>query len=832
MSKKETDTNLDVSRRNFLKTVLYTSPVLLFGPGRLFAWDKIKPLYKPKLVPTSRKIRIAQVGVFHRGGDDLNAFKKFSKTQVEYVGFADVLFTKPDATMEGFPGVPCYTDYRQMLEELHDKIDAVVVCTPDHSHFPAIVHAMLLGKHVYVEKPLAQNVYECRLAEKVAKATGVVTQLGNQGHSAAGTFQFEDWVNAGLIKNVRKIDAWMTLSRRWHGWKLKAYPNDQIPPVGYDWDQWLSRRPFRPYSDKLIDGNWRCWYDFGDGCMGDWGAHILDAIHQYLKLGQPYEIHTTTYGPSDLYYPQGSVITFRFRARGNMPPLELRWFDGQGNLPHPIPAGYKNKMGKVGSLIYSEDYIIRGRSHGALYNIIDQNKAKALQNSGKIPPLRKHLSSHHHNFLNACQGIEPANSPFEVGAPLSELLCLGCIGQRYPGTLKYDAENMVITNNPKANEMLKGPEVRKNWGAYDKGKLVKSKKAMIKLPSKVQWQNLIDTTMSKWENPYDWGNYEVTDGVVALSSQKAKWFLLTKKTYDNFIFEAEVKMPVKKGNSGFMFRCQKKKNRVWGYQAEVDTSDRKWSGGLYDEGRRMWFISPNRDHAGSKAAAQVSIDKFRARAGDCFKQGQWNKYRIECIGDSIKIYVNGTLTTNIRDGWDMAGYIGLQHHGEKGLIYRFRNVRIKELGAGGQIYYPHREKAAYLAAASGAVRNTLQGTVYEAETVIMKNGTKAAKNQKGYQGKGFADMAGAGSYVNFDNVLAGNTGIYKLTFRYAANDNRRACNLVVNGRKIGIIRFPSTGSWNKWKTIDVKTTLKKGSNSVKLVAIKAGPNIDAMAVNN
>ncbi|MHC4882137.1 MAG: gfo/Idh/MocA family oxidoreductase, partial [Planctomycetota bacterium] len=217
--------------------------------------------------------------------------------------------------------------------------------------------AMLLGKHVYVEKPLAQNVYECRLVEELTKACpGVVTQLGNQGHSGFGTIQFGQMVEAGLIKNVKRIDAWMNKSRRWHGWTYTDYPNE-IPPLGYDWDQWLSRRPFRPHSEKMTGGNWRCWYEFGCGCMGDWGAHILDAYHRYLKLGQPYEITTKVTGPSDLYYPQASVITFKFKARGDMPALELNWYDGQGNTA-PRPAGYKGQMGKPGSLLYLDNGVL------------------------------------------------------------------------------------------------------------------------------------------------------------------------------------------------------------------------------------------------------------------------------------------------------------------------------------------------------------------------------------------------------------------------------------------------------------------------------------------
>jgi predicted dehydrogenase len=812
----------DVSRRTLLKTILYTPPILMFGPKGLFADEDIKPLYQPNMITPGKKIRLAQVGVFNRGGQDLEIFAK-ETSQVEFKAFADVLFTSHDYQMTGFPGVPCYQDYRQMLEEMHDQIDAVIVGTPDHSHFPVLMHAMLLGKHVYSEKPLAQNVYECRLLEKAAKACGVVTQLGNQGHSDAGTIQFGQWVEAGLIKNVKRIDAWMTKSRRWHGWTFTEYP-EAIPPAGYDWDQWLSRRPFRPYSDKLVDGNWRCWYEFGDGCMGDWGAHVLDAYHRYLKLGQPYEITTKVMGPSDLYYPQGSVITFKFKARGDMPALELNWYDGQGNLPE-TPDGYTGNMGPVGSLAYTDNAVVSGTSHGANYHFALNEKLEAMEKAGELPRPKDNLPDHYKNFLNACQNIEPANSPFDgVGGPLSEMLCLGCIGQRFGGTLKYDVDTMTITNNDEANAMLKGPAVREGWGSYDKMALVKSKKAQIQKPDQVQWDNLIDATMSRWENPYDWGQADVKDGVVSLTTDVKKWFLLTKEEYANFVFEGEIKMPVGEGNSGFMFRCQKDKNKVWGYQAEVDTADdRKWSGGLYDEARRNWFVSPNRDNADTPEEKTASIAAFRERAGDCYKQGQWNTYRVVCIGDHIQIYVNGTLTTDVYDSMDLKGYIGIQHHGEKGLVYQFRNLRIKDLGAGGEIYYPHRENAA-----AGAVASKMPGDIYEAEDAKLA-GCKKADNQKGFQGTGFVDFAGSGGSVEWDNILADNPGEYTLTFRYASVGNR-PCDLSVNGDNQQTLKFTDTAGWNSWKTIAVKATLKKGGNFVKVAAIKAGPNLDALAV--
>lgn len=206
-----------------------------------------------------------------------------------------------------------------------------------------------------------------------------------------------------------------------------------------------------------------------------------------------------------------------------------------------------------------------------------------------------------------------------------------------------------------------------------------------------EWVNMFDGKMlAGWHNPYAWGKAEMVNGEVHLTSDKGKWFLCTEKQYADFILEGEVNVP--EGNSGFMFRCHVATNKVFGYQAEVDPSDRKWSGGLFDEGRRKWFVSPNRDAAKSKEDAAKSVEAFRKRAGDSFKSGEWNTYRIECRGKSIKIYVNDTLCSDVEDDMDAQGYIGIQHHGEKGKVYRFRNIRIKVLKEASQDVTPQEKK--------------------------------------------------------------------------------------------------------------------------------------------
>ena len=179
-------------------------------------------------------------------------------------------------------------------------------------------------------------------------------------------------------------------------------------------------------------------------------------------------------------------------------------------------------------------------------------------------------------------------------------------------------------------------------------------------------------TLEGWRNPYAWGKSEVVNGEIHLTANK-KFFLVTEKTYSDFVFEGEVLLPEGTANSGFLFRAQVEPNKAFGYQAEVDGDpNRNWSGGLYDEARRMWFISPDKKNPESIAA-------FKKRAGDTFKRNEWNHYRITCVGSKLKIEVNGVVTTEVEDKVDASGVIGIQHHGEKGQTYRFRNLRIKEL---------------------------------------------------------------------------------------------------------------------------------------------------------
>lgn len=188
------------------------------------------------------------------------------------------------------------------------------------------------------------------------------------------------------------------------------------------------------------------------------------------------------------------------------------------------------------------------------------------------------------------------------------------------------------------------------------------------------WTVLFDgQSLEGWYNPYDWGEAEVVDDEIHLRANE-KFFLVTEDTYDDFVFEGEVRVPDRESNSGFMFRAQVDTNRVYGYQAEVDPSERAWSGGLYDEGRRGWLHPAEGD--------SIAGVNFREEHGEAFTPDGWNRYRIRAVGDSLKISVNGERTTAYRDTVDSEGRIGIQHHGEDGKVYRFRNLRIREVEAG------------------------------------------------------------------------------------------------------------------------------------------------------
>jgi predicted dehydrogenase len=363
--------------------------------------------------------------------------------------------------------VPVFRDFRAMFEKAGASVDAVVVATADHSHFPVAMQAMRQGKHVYVEKPLAQTFREVDLLMAAARETGVVTQMGNQGHSGNNYFQFQAWTEAGIIRDVTKIVAFMNSARRWHGWKVDGWPTGEPVPPGMDWDGWSAARPVRPFSTRLHPQTWRGWFDYGTGAFGDWGAHILDTAHQFLDLGLPHTIEAVRRdGANEFIFPQASTIRFDFAARGSMPPVEVFWHDGVENRP-PLPAELgpaATLTEREGKFIYSKELVFKGGTHGDTLRIVPEERMKEM--AAALPKIGGGFSDHAMNFVLACQGKEKTRSPFEISGPLTQVFLLGVIAQRLGGRLAFDTTRREFRDNAAANVLLRGPDPRAGWEQY------------------------------------------------------------------------------------------------------------------------------------------------------------------------------------------------------------------------------------------------------------------------------------------------------------------------------------------------------------------------------
>ena len=469
------------TRRDFLKTMTMASAGLALGAGDILA----NPTFASQRKITD-KVKIAYVGIGNRGEQIIGDFARTG--MVEVVALCDVDMGAPHTqkVMNLYPKAKRFRDFRQMFDKAGNEFDAVAIATPDHSHFPISMLALASGKHVYVEKPLARTFYEGELLMQAAlKRPNLVTQVGNQGHSEANYFQFKAWMDAGIIKDVTAVTAHMNNPRRWHKWDTNIYkfPAGQQLPKDMEWDPWLGVTPYHEYNKDYHLGQWRCWYDFGMGCLGDWGAHILDTVHEFLELGLPYEI-TMQYanGHNDFFFPYSSTILFRFPQRKGMPPVDITWYDGLDNLP-PIPAGYgvsgldpnipTTNQGDApaaklnpGKIIYSKELTFKGGSHGSTLSIIPEEKAKEM--ADKLPEVPKSPSNHFENFLLACMGQEKTRSPFEINGVLGQVFSLGVMAQRLNTQLFFDPRTKQITNNEFAHAMLVGVPPRKGWDEFYK----------------------------------------------------------------------------------------------------------------------------------------------------------------------------------------------------------------------------------------------------------------------------------------------------------------------------------------------------------------------------
>lgn len=449
-----------MNRRSFIKGVLAAG-----------AFPLLPACFSIRGYSANAKVRLACVGIGHQAWEDI---KKFMKTGLcEIVALCDTDLGGPQckAALGEFPDVPRFTDFRKMMDAIVGKADAVAVMTPDHSHFPALMDAMRHGFAVFSEKPLCHTFREHELLLAEAKRTGVVTQMGNQGHSEANLYQFKHYVETGVLDPAKltKLVAHMNNDRRWYkfGGNVTGLPEAEDIPSGLDWNAWQAGVPAHDYSSKFMQGEWRSWYDFGSGCLGDWGAHTMDTMHRFFDLGLPSEVKIADVrGWNPYVFPLQDTLTFSFAAKGNRPAVDLEWREGQENLPE-LPEGYRKNY-KLSGFYVSPGKIIRladgtawqGSSHGSTLSRCGDGFAPEYP-----APKTNHLS-HYENFLLSVRGETMPNSPFEVAVPLCEVFSLGIVAQRLNRGFKFDPVAKKAVGDPEANILLRGPEPRQGWEEY------------------------------------------------------------------------------------------------------------------------------------------------------------------------------------------------------------------------------------------------------------------------------------------------------------------------------------------------------------------------------
>jgi len=350
-----------------------------------------------------------------------------------------------------------YPDFRVMLEK-EKNIDAVVVATPDHVHAHATIAALRLGKHVYCEKPLARTVEECRKVTEVAREAKVATQMGQQGNSGEGIREACEWIWDGVIGTVDRVYAWSDAT----GWSegRTARPKDTpAVPKGMNWDLWLGPIKHRPYHFAYAPYNWRGWWQFGGGAVGDMGCHNIDPAMAALKLKYPDSVEGSSTKINSETTPHSSIIHFTFPARGKAPPVKLTWYDGGLKPPRPEEFAPGQQFPGNGILFVGSKGKLLMDGWSRSPRLLPDARNKEYTRPEKT--LRR-VKGHDRSWLDACKGGPAASSNFDYGGPLAELVQLGNVALRAGEKIFWDGEAMKATNTGKAEEFVR-QKYRKGW---------------------------------------------------------------------------------------------------------------------------------------------------------------------------------------------------------------------------------------------------------------------------------------------------------------------------------------------------------------------------------
>ena len=438
-------------------------------------------------IPPSDKLTIASIGAGGKGGDDINHFYKSGKAN--FAAICDVDDRRAVKTRELLPNAKYYKDFREMLDKEDKSIDAVSVGTPDHTHAVAAMAAMQLGKHVYVQKPLTHDIYEARMLTQAAHKYKVVTQMGNQGASGDGVRQLIDWYKAGVIGHVHTVYCY-TDRPVWPQGVERPSKEDAIPPE-LNYDLWLGTAPQKNYFDGLLPFNWRGWWDYGTGALGDMGCHLMAEPFQVLDLGYPIiaecSVATRFTAPwKKAYYPESgpvsSHIILTFKGKKHAPQIKLHWMDGgiQPERPEELLAGEQMGDGGNGVIFVGTKGKMMCSTYGKNPQLLPTSKTAETVVKQTIARVPGEMDGHYTSWIEASMagyGSDKANalsSRFDVAGPLTESVLMGNLAIRsydlrtlkagktdeydYPGRyieLLWDGDNMKITNLDDANQFVK-----------------------------------------------------------------------------------------------------------------------------------------------------------------------------------------------------------------------------------------------------------------------------------------------------------------------------------------------------------------------------------------